>query len=142
MPILKRTKKAAEAAVEETVKPVETAKKKVAVKRAPKAAPAQKKAAGLSTFATSVLIAPIATEKSAKLADASMITFKVHVNANRVSIRQAFKEAYGVLPRKVNVLTMHGKEKRFGRFSTRRSDWKKAVVLLPKGATVNVFETV
>lgn len=146
MPILKRTKKAADVATDEVAKSEVAAetKKVVAKKRVAKkaSAPKAQKSAGLSAFAVSILIAPIATEKSAKLSDASMVTFKVHPSANRVSVRQAFKEAYGVLPRKVNVMTVHGKEKRFGGRASRRSDWKKAIVLLPKGAAVNVFETV
>jgi large subunit ribosomal protein L23 len=146
MPILKRTKKTTDVAADEVAKPVETAetKKVVAKKRVAKkvAAPKAQKSSGLSAFAVSILIAPIATEKSAKLSDASMVTFKVHPSANRVSVRQAFKEAYGVMPRKVNVMNVHGKEKRFGGFASRRSDWKKAIVLLPEGTTVNVFETV
>ena len=103
----------------------------------------KKKSTGLSKFASSVLVRPVISEKAAQLGtDNNVIVFLVNKNANRVSIKQAFNELYGVVPTKVNVLNSRGKRVRFGRKFGKRSDTKKAMIYLPEGKTVDVFEGV
>jgi large subunit ribosomal protein L23 len=70
------------------------------------------------------------------------ILFEVDINANKYEIRDAIEKLF-----KVNVLDVHtsivrGKEKRIGKFQGRRSNWKKAVVTLAKGQTIEFFEGV
>lgn len=88
------------------------------------------------------LLAPLVTEKSAHLADAGVYAFLVPVTANRVAVGQAFRELYKVIPVKVNIIRVHGKEHRFGGVASRQSDWKKALVTLPKGIKVDIFEKI
>jgi len=70
------------------------------------------------------------------------ILFEVATDANKYEIRDAIEKLF-----KVNVLDVHtsivrGKEKRIGKFQGRRSNWKKAVVTLAKGQTIEFFEGV
>lgn len=95
----------------------------------------------LSDLARAVALAPLMTEKTATLAGSSVYAFRVAIDANRVAVRQAFREMYGVLPIRVNIVRVHGKEKRFGRTISRQSDWKKAYVAVPSGTTLDLFAT-
>jgi large subunit ribosomal protein L23 len=52
------------------------------------------------------------------------------------------EELFKVKVEDVTTLTMHGRPKRMGRFEGRRSDWKKAIVKLKKGETIELFEKV
>lgn len=110
--------------------------KKVAAR--PLARAASKKE--ISVLAAETILAPLVTEKTAHFADEGVYVFRVPLVANRVAVRQAFEEMYGVRPLKVNIIRTHGKEKRFGRVTSRRSDWKKAMVRVPAGSRVDVFE--
>jgi large subunit ribosomal protein L23 len=96
---------------------------------------------GLSELARAVALAPLMTEKTAHLAGSSVYAFRVALDANRVAVRQAFREMYGVLPTRVNVVRVHGKEKRFGGVLSRQTDWKKAYVAVPTGTTLDLFAT-
>jgi large subunit ribosomal protein L23 len=95
----------------------------------------------LSELARTVALSPLMTEKAAHLSGSSVYAFRVAVDANRVAVRQAFKEMYGILPTRVNIVRVHGKEKRFGRTLSRQSDWKKAYVAIPSGTTLDLFAT-
>jgi large subunit ribosomal protein L23 len=109
--------------------------KKKEVKTAPKVTSATR-------LATRTLLQPIVTEKTASLSDANVITFAVHPKANRVAVRQAFRELYKVTPSKVNIINVRGKSVRFGRVRGKRQDYKKALITIPKGTRVDVFEGV
>lgn len=97
---------------------------------------------GLSSFATRTILAPVVSEKTAHLSDNNVMVFHVASNANRISVRQALKELYNVSPLKVNIMNTRGKAVRFGRSVGQRSDVKKAIVTLPKGTRIDVFEGV
>lgn len=103
---------------------------------------AGRKARNVSTLAMRTILAPLATEKTAHLADRGVYVFRVAKDANRVAVKQAFRELYNVTPVKVNIVRVGGVSKRFGRFMGRTNDWKKALVTLPKGSHINVFESV
>lgn len=142
MAIFKRKKTdAAAPETEEAVKAVATAED-----AAPKAAKKRKakstSARSVSTLAMRTIIAPLATEKTAHLADRGVYGFLVAKDANRIAVRQAFRELYNVTPVKVNIINVRGTTKRVGRFVGRSSDYKKALVTLPKGSHINVFESV
>lgn len=115
-----------------------------------KTAPAAKKAAAstptpapttrtVAAFASGILLSPVLTEKTAHLSDRDVVVFRVAPSANRITVGQAFKEIYGVLPIKVNIQRTHGKERRFGRVAYRRADIKRALITLPKGKRVDVL---
>lgn len=91
---------------------------------------------------SNVIVRPLVTEKSAVLGAASTYVFVVTKQANRIAVRSAIKEMYGITPTRVNIQNVPGKWVRFGRSQGKRSDWKKALVTLPKGKTINVYEGV
>lgn len=97
---------------------------------------------GLSSFAVRTILAPIVSEKTAHLSDKNVMVFHVSSSANRISVRQALKELYNVSPIKINIMNTRGKAVRFGRSVGQRSDVKKAIVTLPKGTRIDVFEGV
>jgi len=68
--------------------------------------------------------------------------FDVHPDANKLQIAHAIKVVFGVDATQVRTMTMRGKLKRFGRYEGHRSDWKKAIVTLKPGQTIEVFDEV
>lgn len=68
-------------------------------------------------------------------------TFEVPVTANKIEIKKAVEEVFGVKVAAVNTMRVMGKVKRMGRFEGRRPSWKKAIVTLEKGSkTIEFFE--
>jgi large subunit ribosomal protein L23 len=65
----------------------------------------------------------------------------VHPDANRIQVRQAVEALLKVKVRKINIMNIRGKVKRLGRFSGRRSDWKKALVTLKEGEKLEMYES-
>lgn len=89
-----------------------------------------------------ILLRPIITEKSAKLMEENKYTFKVAMTANKVEIRQAVEEIFKVKVLAVNTVRVLGKIKRMGRNQGKRPDYKKAIVKLAPGNTIEFFEGV
>lgn len=89
-----------------------------------------------------VLVKPLITEKASLLAGLNKYVFMVKKDTNKVEIMKAVKEVYGINPTTVNIIRMEGKDVRYGRYAGKRSDWKKAIVTLPKGKTIQVYEGV
>lgn len=96
----------------------------------------------LGTDGADVIVQPLISEKAAGLAGANQYVFIVRKGANRLQVRAAVKSMYGVSPLSVNLMNVRGKKVRFGRRQGTRSDWKKAIVTLPVGQTINVHEGV
>ena len=90
----------------------------------------------------SILRRPIITEKSTLLQDQGKYAFEVANDANKFQIKNAVQEAFDVNVRKVNVIKVRGKRKRFGPKETSRKSWKKAIVSLAPGQTITIFEGV
>lgn len=91
----------------------------------------------------SVIIRPLVTEKSTdKLEREGSYTFVVARDANKVEIAQAVQELFNVKVTDVRTMQYRGKEKRLGRFVGRRAGWKKAVVRLRAGDSIEIFEGV
>ena len=89
-----------------------------------------------------VLIQPLLTEKVTAMREANnTVSFLVHPHANRVQIKQAVEALLKVKVERVNVLNVQGKIKRLGRFSGKRSDWKKAFVKLKEGEKLELYES-
>jgi large subunit ribosomal protein L23 len=89
-----------------------------------------------------VIVHPYITEKTAILADEGQYTFVVSMDANKVQVKQAVKKMYGVEPQSVNTQIVRGKVVRFGRDFGKRNNWKKAVVTLKEGDSIEIFEGV
>jgi large subunit ribosomal protein L23 len=85
-----------------------------------------------------VLVAPLISEKSARLADANnQVGFRVLPDASKPEIRAAVEKLFNVTVTNVQVSNMKGKVKRFGQITGRRSDWKKAYVTLAEGQDID-----
>jgi len=93
------------------------------------------------TYAYDIIIKPIISEQSMdQLADRKY-TFQVKKSANKVQIKQAIEEIFGVKVESVNTLNMMGKMKRMGRNEGRRPSWKKAIVKLTADSkTIEFFD--
>lgn len=89
-----------------------------------------------------VLLKPIITEKAATLNGLHKYAFAVANDTNKIAVARAIEELYGIKPLKVNVLNISGKLKVRGRIRGKRKDWRKAIVTLPKGSTLDVYEGV
>ncbi len=89
-----------------------------------------------------VIIKPYITEKSAFLAHDNQYVFIVNRGAGRIQVRNAIKAMYGIAPTNVNIQNYYGKRVRFGRIRGKQSNWKKAIVTLPKGSKIDVYEGV
>lgn len=90
--------------------------------------------------ASNILLAPVVSEKSyAGLAE-RRYTFKVHPDAHKTQVRQAVEELFEVKVRHVNIVKVQAKPKRRGAFAGVRPGWKKAVVQLHEGHTIEIFE--
>ena len=90
--------------------------------------------------ARDVLIRPVITEKSTNLLSENKYTFIVHLKANKTQIKQAVEEIFKVKVSKVNTVRVRGKLRRQGLTVGRTSDYKKAVVTLADGHSIEVFE--
>ena len=88
-----------------------------------------------------IVLEPVVTEKSThKRHEKNEVAFKVAKDANKIEIRNAVEELFGVHVRTVRTIAMHGKVKRLGRFEGKRASWKKAIVTLREGDVIEFFE--
>jgi len=94
----------------------------------------------MSLHSTEVLLAPVVSEKSYSLIEERKYSFKVHPDAHKTQIRQAVEELFDVHVESVNVLKVQPKPKRRGWTRGTRKGWKKAVVQLRAGETIEIFE--
>ena len=84
---------------------------------------------------------PIITEKSMNASADKKYTFEVAGSANKIEIKQAVEEIFGVKVEKVNTMNVLGKFKRMGVHVGKRPDWKKAIVKLTADSkTIEFFE--
>ena len=90
---------------------------------------------------------PIITEKSMQVEtdregnEIKKYTFEVPKTVNKLEIKYAVEEVFGVKVAAVNTINVTGKLKRMGRYEGRRPSWKKAIVTLAEGSkTIEFFE--
>lgn len=88
-----------------------------------------------------IIIEPVVTEKAtAGISSASQkYTFRVHADADKIMVKQAVQKIFDVKVKSVNLLNIRGKKKRLGRFEGFRASWKKAIVTLVEGETIELF---
>jgi large subunit ribosomal protein L23 len=85
-----------------------------------------------------VILAPQITEKATRIADKhQQIAFKVRTDATKIEVKAAVELMFKVEVQAVTVINVGGKEKRSGRVTGRRKDWKKAYVSLKPGQEIN-----
>ncbi|MBQ3106374.1 MAG: 50S ribosomal protein L23 [Eggerthellaceae bacterium] len=86
-----------------------------------------------------VIIRPIITEHSFDMMEENTYTFEVAKDANKVEIRQAIEAIFNVSVVKVNTLNVKSKPKRVRYQLGRTRTWKKAMVTLKAGDTIEIF---
>ena len=89
-----------------------------------------------------IIHGPLISEKGAVAQDENIYVFKVGDNANKIQIKGAIEDLFGVTVLGVRTARVRGKNKRFGRFFGKRSNWKKAYVTLSDGDVINLYENV
>ena len=83
------------------------------------------------------------TEKGTMLRErANQFAFEVDTGANKIEIKRAVEAIFKVKVEQVRTQRMHGKVKRLGRSVGRRPDWKRAIVTLAEGQTIELFDQV
>ena len=111
----------------------------------------------MSRPAHQIVRRPLLTEKGTRLRESggaaaghipaegelkSKLFFEVARDANKIEIKQAIEALFSVKVADVHTQINRGKEKRVGRFSGQRPDWKRAIVTLAKGQKIDFFEGV
>jgi large subunit ribosomal protein L23 len=89
---------------------------------------------------TQVIIRPVVSEKSFVLAEAGKYTFRVHDKAHKTQIRQAIEVLFDVKVVEVRTASVKSKPKRRGHTSGRTRAWKKAIVQVQAGDSIQIFQ--
>jgi large subunit ribosomal protein L23 len=87
-----------------------------------------------------ILLSPVVSEKSYAGIAEGRYTFKVHPDAHRTQVRQAVEQLFDVHVERVNIVKVQPKPKRRGLFKGTRPGWKKAVVQIREGESIEIFE--
>ncbi len=94
----------------------------------------------MSLHPNEVLLAPVVSEKSYSLIEDRKYSFRVHKDAHKTQIRQAVEQLFGVKVLAVNIVQVPSKPKQRNYIKGRRPGWKKAIVQLREGDTIEIFE--
>ena len=94
----------------------------------------------MSLDPTQVLIAPVISEKSYSLITDRKYSFRVHDDAHKTQVRQAVEQLFDVHVETVNIIQVRPKPKRRGAFKGTRPGWKKAIVRIREGESIEIFE--
>jgi large subunit ribosomal protein L23 len=89
---------------------------------------------------TQILIAPVVSEKSYHLINERKYCFRVHQDAHKTQVRQAVEAQFDVEVEWVNIVSVPSKPKRRGVSRGRRPGWKKAIVKLREGHTIEILQ--
>jgi large subunit ribosomal protein L23 len=88
-----------------------------------------------------VIKEPHITEKASLQKEGfNQISFKVHRKANKIEIKQAVETLLKAKVLEVRTINMRGKNRRMGRNAGKKPDWKKAIVRLAPGESIEIFE--
>ncbi len=88
--------------------------------------------------AFNVILKPVVTEKSTTLSENNQIVFIVNINSNKIDIKKSIELIYGIKVNSVNIIRVKGKTKVFKGKIGKRSDYKKAIISLPKGQSIDL----
>jgi large subunit ribosomal protein L23 len=94
----------------------------------------------VSLHRNEVLVAPVVSEKSYSLINDHKYSFRVHPDAHKTQIRQAVEELFDVHVERVNVSQVRAKPKRRGVSKGIKPGWKKAIVQIREGESIQIFE--
>lgn len=84
------------------------------------------------------ILAPLVTEKATLLSEQGQIVFRVPLEATKPEIKAAVEGLFGVTVLAVNTIVVKGKSKRFKGRPGQRSDWKKAMIRLEAGQSIDL----
>jgi large subunit ribosomal protein L23 len=87
-----------------------------------------------------VILAPVVSEKSYGLIAGNRFTFRVAKGAHKIQVRQAIEELFNVKVVDVKIISVPAKPKRRGANVGARGAYKKAIVVLRDGDTIELFE--
>jgi large subunit ribosomal protein L23 len=94
----------------------------------------------MSLHPNEVLLAPVVTEKAYAGVEEGKYSFHVHPDAHKTQVRQAVQDLFGVTVVRVNISKVQAKPKRRGMQRGTKPGWKKAVVQLKPGESIEIFE--
>jgi len=94
----------------------------------------------VSLHPNQVLLAPVVTEKSYELIEERKYSFKVHPEAHKTQVRQAVEELFSVHVESVNISKVQPKPKHRNFRRGTRPGWKKAIVQIREGESIEIFE--
>lgn len=120
-------------------KPFGGGKKVEEKKSVEKAVQAEPESRGTGAYAH-VLIRPHISEKSSNLIASNQYVFEVDPGATKLDVSCAIKDLYGVRPSAVRTIRSAGKQLRFGKTEGTTKAWKKAIITLPKGKSIDVYK--
>lgn len=103
---------------------------------------AKKQAAAVDLRHYDVVLAPHITEKATLLSENNAVVFKVAKDASKPEIKAAVEALFGVKVKGVNTIVQKGKTKRWKGKPYTRSDFKKAIVTLAEGQSIDVTSTI
>ncbi len=90
-----------------------------------------------------IIVRPLLTEKGTRIQEeANQYFFEVRKDANKVEIKHAIQKLFDVKVTNVRTILLPGKWKRLGRFTGRSTGWKKAIISLREGDTIEMYEGV
>lgn len=107
-----------------------------------KEAPKKKVANKTTRDAYKILIRPLITEKATYMGAFNQYVFEVAPGAGKIEVKKAIESVYGVSPKSVNIVTLSGKQRRYGRVMGRTKNWKKAIITLKPGEKIEIYEGV
>ena len=94
----------------------------------------------MSLHPNEVLLAPVVSEKSYSLIGDNKYSFRIHPDAHKTQVRQAVEQLFEVKVQRVNIVKVQSKPKRRGMTKGTRPGWKKAIVQLAEGQSIEIFE--
>ena len=100
---------------------------------------AQEKKSENLNIAAKVLIEPLITEASTAAAELNKYIFKVTRNADKSQIKKAIKELYAVAVSSVRTINVSGKKRVRGRITGKTASYKKAIVTVKEGESIDIF---
>ena len=87
------------------------------------------------------IVKPILSEETMKnMETLNKITVQVNKNSNKIEIKNAFEAIFGVKVKQVNVSNVRAKDKRVGKYSGKTSSYKKAVITLAEGQSLELLK--
>jgi large subunit ribosomal protein L23 len=95
----------------------------------------------MSLHPNEVLLAPVVSEKSyAQIEENNTYSFRIHPDAHKTQVRQAVEELFDVKVLRVNIAMVQAKPKRRGFHKGTKPGWKKALVQLKPGDSIEIFQ--